>query len=350
MTQKDSFRVGITDDGVYDKIMGIESARRPLESAPDLEIVRFSGERQVVTPEELEQLDALIAGGPYFTRDSLAGVERCGLIMRYGAGFDRVDLEACTDAGVILATTPGGIRRSMATAALIHILALSTKLFSKSRMTYNEQWWEAGTIENCGSGLTDKTIGYVGFGNIGRDLYTLIKPFEMRHIVYDPYLDAATADQYDIEPVELPTLLAQADFVVTVCTLTEETRHLIGAEELRQMKPSAYLVNVARGTIIDQQALARALAAKQIRGAGLDALDPEPIEADDPLLELDNANLTPHALGVTDEMIRLCSELCVEGTLDVMRGEAPVSVINRAVLDSPRLQAKLDAYRQRYGS
>ena len=349
MAQNDSFRVAITDDGVYDKIMAAASARGPLEDSPHIEIARFSGDRSLVDPLDLDQYDALIAGGSIFTRDSLEGVDRCALIMRYGAGYDRVDVEACTDAGVILATTPEGIRRSMATAALIHILALSTRLFYKSGLVYEERWSEGESVENCGSGMSGKTIGYIGFGNIGRDLYKLITPFGVRHLVYDPYLDEATAGQHEIERADLPTVLARADFVVVVCTLTEETRHLIGAAELRQMKSSAYLVNVARGGIIDQQALTRALAGAEIRGAGLDALDPEPIAPDDPLLRLDNVNLTPHALGITDEMMRRCSELCVQGTLDVMRGEAPASVINRTVLQEGKLQDKLAAYRLKFG-
>ena len=349
MAKNDSFCVAITDDGVYDKIMAAASARGPLEDSPHIEITHFSGARDLVDPRDLDQCDALIAGGPIFTRDSLEGVERCALIMRYGAGYDRVDLEACTDAGVILATTPEGIRRSMATAALIHILALSTRLFYKSGLVYEGRWSEGESVENCGSGMSGKTIGYIGFGNIGRDLYKLITPFDVRHLVYDPYLDEATASRHEIERADLPTVLAQADFVVVVCTLTEETRHLIGAAELRQMKSSAYLVNVARGGIIDQQALTRALAGAEIRGAGLDALDPEPIAPDDPLLRLDNVNLTPHALGITDEMMRRCSELCVQGTLDVMRGEAPASVINRAVLQDRKLQDKLAAYRSKFG-
>ena len=348
--QKVAFRVGLTDDGIYDNIMATESARLMLESTPGVEIAPFPVDAGPVDPKILDEFDVVLAGGRRVTRESVAGVERCSAIVRFGAGFDTVDLDVCTDAGIIVATTPGSVRRSMATAALTHILALSTRLFFKSGLVYNGRWREGSTLANVGTGLSGKTIGYLGFGNIGRDLYALISPFDMRHLVCDPYLDEATAGQYDIERVDLPALLSQSDFVVVLCPLGEETRHLIGTEELRQMKPSAYLVNVARGAIVDQQALVRALSAEQIRGAGLDALDPEPIDPDDPLLALDNVNLTPHALGITDQMIRLGSELCAESALDVRRGEAPVSVVNRAVLDSSKLKAKLDAYRQRYGS
>lgn len=350
LDQTISFRVGPTDDLIHGNIMASDSARLALERTPGVEVARCPGEKRTVKPEDLNEFDALLAGGCYVTRESVAGVERCTVIVRFGAGYDRVDVDACTDAGIILATTPGGIRRSMATAALTHILALNTRLFFKSKFVYNGRWPEAATIANCGTGFVGKTIGFVGFGNIGRDLYTLISPFEMRNLVHDPYLDDTVAGQYDVERVDLSTLMSQADFVVTVCTLTEETRHLIGEEELRLMKPSAYLINVARGAIIDQKALVQTLSEKRIAGAGLDAFDPEPIEPGDPLLTLDNVILTPHALGITDEMIRLCSEMCVDAALGVMRGKVPESVINRAVLDKPQLTAKLEAYRQRYGS
>ena len=154
------------------------------------------------------------------------------------------------------------------------------------------------------------------------------------------------ADGFDIERVDFETLLAQSDVIVLLCLLTDETRHLINEGALHRMKNTAYLINVARGAIIDQAALARALVSGEIAGCGLDAYDPEPIAADDPLLKLHNANLTPHALGYTDEMIRLCSELCVEAALKVRRGEEPASVINREVLDSAKLKARMESYQR----
>lgn len=349
MVPSGSFRIGLTDDGVYDKIMHTASAREALEGTPGVEIAHFPASKDPVPPDLLNSFDAVLAGGSLFTLASTAGVERCSLIARFGAGYDRVNLDACTGAGIIVATTPGGVRRSMATSALTHILVLTTRFIHKSRLTYTGRWGEAQNAEHLGMGLGGKTIGYIGFGSIGRDLYTLISPFEMRHIVFDPYLDEKTATGYPIERVSLDALLSQSDIVVIACTLTDETRHLINKDTLSRMKRSAYLVNVARGAIVDQKALACALAEGQIRGAGLDALDPEPIEPDDPLLSLDNAILTPHAIGVTDEMVRLCSEMCVKAALDVMQAVTPASVINRAVLDSPKLKAKLAAYRQRFG-
>ena len=340
-----SYRVGITGD-MYDKIMAVDTARAALESAPGVEVARFEHGENPVAPGELDAYDAVMAGGVRIGRESTVGLERTSLIVRFGAGYDRVDLDGCTDAGVIVATTPAGIRRAMSTAALAHMLALATKYLFKRQCLYEGRWQEAAATEHMGMGLAGRALGYVGFGNIGQDLYRLAQPFAMHHLVYDPYLNEETTGSFDIERVDFEDLLDQADFIVLLCLLTDETRQLIDAAALRRMKNTAYLINVARGAIIDQPALARALAAGEIAGCGLDAYDPEPIAKDDPLLELDNANLTPHALGYTDEMIRLCSELCVAAVLDVRRGTAPDSVINRAVLDSAKLQGKLDVYRR----
>lgn len=345
MAQKSSYRIGITGD-MFDKIMAVDTARAALENSSGVEVVRFEHGEEPVAPAELDAFDAVMAGGLRVSRASTVGLQRTSLIVRFGAGYDRVDLDGCSEAGVIVATTPAGIRRAMSTAAMAHILALSTKYLFKRRCLYEGRWHEAAAPEHMGMGLAGRAIGYVGFGNIGQDLYRLAQPFEMRHLVYDPYLNDDIAGGFEMDRVDFATLLAQADFIVLLCLLTNETRHLINEDTLRQMKNTAYLINVARGAIIDQAALARALASGEIAGCGLDAYDPEPIAADDPLLELDNANLTPHALGYTDEMIRLCSELCVEAALKVRRGEEPTSVINRAVLASPQLKAKMDAYRR----
>ncbi len=349
MTSPLPFRIGLTDDGVYDMVMAVPSARKALENKADIEIARFPVDIDPIPADVLNCFDAVLTGGVNFTPTSTAGVDRCALIVRFGAGYDRVDLAACTESGIIVATTPAGVRRPMATAALTHILVLSTRFVFKSECANNGRWDEAQSAAQEGLGLTGRTIGFLGFGSIGKDLYSLIKPFDMRHLVFDPYLDEVTSRRNDIEQVDLGTLLSASDIVVILCALTEETHHLIGARELEQMKPSAYLVNVARGAIIDQIALAGALAEKQIQGAGLDALDPEPISPDDPLLTLNNVHLTPHALGITDELVWGCSELCVQAALDVMQGNRPESVINRDVLDHLGLRGKLDRYRNRYG-
>ena len=347
-SEPNAFQVGLTDDDVYGHIMDTPSACQMLDKEPRIETGRLAATGKPVEAQVLDRFDAVMAGGMQFTRETCQGVERCTLIVRFGAGYDRVDVEACTEAGIIVANTPEGIRRSMSTTALTHILALTTRFVDKARMLRAGQWKASQQSDCCGMGLTGRTVGYIGFGNIGSDLHRLMLPFNVRHLVYDPYIDPTKIEHGPIEQVELATLLRESDVVAILCTLTDETRHLIGTTELQLMKPTAYLVNIARGAIVDQEALTRALTDGQIRGAGLDALDPEPIDPHDPLLELDNVILTPHSIGITDEMMRGCSEGCVEAVLAVMRGEVPDFVINRDVLDRPALRTKLESFQARY--
>ena len=340
------FRVGLTDDNIYERIMNCPSSRALLETTAGIEIERCPVDVDPLEAQVLNRFDAIAAGGSYVSHDSVKGADRCTLIVRYGAGYDRVDLDACTEAGIILATTPLGVRRPVAAGALTLILAVSMQLFRKSKLVATRQWDRVMDPDHIGVGLTRKTLGFVGFGSIGKELHHLIRPFQMRHLIYDPYVDKKLIESLGAEQTDLNTLLVESDFVVVVCQLTEETRHLLSTEQFAMMKRSAYVVNVARGAIIDQKALTRALAEGVVAGAGLDALDPEPTELDDPLLEKDNVILTPHGLAYTDEMIRLCSEGCVNAALAVRQGRHPDSVINRAVLGTAQLEAKLAAYRR----
>ena len=319
------FRIAATDKDIYDRVVAMETTQRALAGG-QIELDRLDLGTTTLTPQVLNDYDGLLAGGPHLTRASIEGVERCAAIVRYGAGFDRIDLDACTDADIMLVTTPAGIRRPLATSALTLILALATRLLPKRRFVYHRQWKLGQSSEHAGAGLTGKTIGYVGFGNVGSELYALVQPFGMKHVVYDPYLSNEVLAQYDVERVELEALMSRADFVVVLCLLTDETRHLIGERQLRRMKPTAYITNVARGPIIDQAALTRALAENQIAGAGLDVLETEPVEADDPILKLDNVILTPHGMCITDEMIAGCSQQCIGAALEVMQGRVPDSV------------------------
>src|SRR5207249_852848 len=156
---------------------------------------------------------------------------------------------------------------------------------------------------HMGMGLTGRTLGVLGLGNIGRELCRLADPFGLRCVAFDPYVT-----QGDTEPsvtmLSLEDLLCTADFVCICCALTPETRHLINAERLNLMRSTAYLINVARGPIVDQQALTAALQARRIQGAGLDVFEQEPISPTDPLLQLDNVIVAPHALCWTDECFR----------------------------------------------
>jgi len=172
----------------------------------------------------------------------------------------------------------------------------------------------------------------------------------MKFIAHDPYADKSVAAELGIELVGLEALFRRADVLCVNCPLTAETRHLVNAERLALMKPTAYLINTARGPIVDQKALTQVLAARRIAGAGLDVLEQEPPEADDPILKLDNVVLAPHALCWTDQCFAGNGAADVKAVLDIQHGRVPTGVVNRAILDQPRFKARLDAYRSRFGA
>jgi phosphoglycerate dehydrogenase-like enzyme len=216
-------------------------------------------------------------------------------------------------------------------------------LLQKDRLTREGGW--ARKLDYMGYGLTGKTVGIIGLGNIGQEAVRLCAPLEMRFIAYDPYLDAAKAASLGVESVDLETLLRTADFVVILCQLTPETHHLLNAERIALMKPTAFLVSVARGPIVDQVALTSALQEGRIRGAGLDVFEQEPVDPNDPILQLDNVIVSPHALCWTDEMASRAGVSISRSVLAVKAGQAPEYTVNRAAIDSPLVQAKLQRYR-----
>jgi D-3-phosphoglycerate dehydrogenase len=274
------------------------------------------------------------------TETTLSGADRLLLVARFGVGSDSVDVEACTKHGVALTITPDGVRRPVAVAAMTFVLALSHKLLIKDRLTRAGRWGEK--LDHMGIGLTGRTLGVIGLGNIGRELCRLAGPFGLRCVASDPFLKSA-----DVELLSLDELLRQSDFVCVCCALTTETRHLINAQRLALMKPTAYLINVARGPIVDQKALTKSLREGQIQGAGLDVFEQEPINPDDPLLRMENVIVAPHALCWTDECFRGIGNSACQSIIDVSAGRVPQHVVNREVLQSPLFQQKLAARSKR---
>lgn len=287
---------------------------------------------------ELLALDAVIVLSPKVTAQTLEQSQRLQLIARAGVGYDSVDVEACTKAGVILTITPDGVRRPVALAAMTLLLALTHKLLIKDRLTREGRWDER--TSHFGAGLVDKVLGVVGFGNIGREVARLGAGLYMRPCAADPRVDPSIAEGEGVRLVTLPTLLREADFVVVCCPLTPATFHLIDRASLASMKATAYLINVARGPIVDQRALTEALVNRSIAGAGLDVFETEPIDPGDPLLALENVVLTPHSLGWTDDAFRDNGRSACQSVVDVAQGRIPQHIVNPEVLRHPRVRAR----------
>jgi phosphoglycerate dehydrogenase-like enzyme len=335
-----AWRVGVTPD--FRNAAGVllfdERALRILDQVPGLSWEFIPETTPAITAAQAARYDAIMILTPGVPAQAVGDTTlRLKHVARFGVGYEIIDLAACNSAGVIATITPDGVRRPVAMMALTFMLALAQNLIVKDRLTRTARWAER--TQWMGRGLGGRTLGLVGLGNTGRDLVQLVRPFEMRVIATDPVADRAEAAGLGVALTSLDDVLSQADFVSLHLPLTDATRGLIGVREIALMRRDAYLVNTARGPIVDQAALTEALREKRIAGAGLDVFAVEPIAPDDPLLALDNVVLAPHSLCWTDECWRGCAESALNAIVAVAQGRRPPYVVNPAALQHPRLAA-----------
>lgn len=338
------FLVGLTPDlfnSAGEPTFGRE-ALAVLDGASDLLAWEVTEDaRGGVTPEMTARYDALYLNTPKVGAESFGDAFRTRLVARHGVGFDWVDTAALDRFGVVLTNTPLAIRRPVAAMALTFMLALGQRLFLKDALTRSGRWNERN--DHMGMGLTGRTLGLVGVGGIGQELARIVAPFEMRVIGAGR---GETSGASRVEPVQdglilrvdLATVLAESDFLVLACPLDETTFHLIGAPELARMKPGAYLINVARGAVVDEAALIEALRTKRIAGAGLDVFETEPVDPRNPLLAMDNVILSPHSLCWTDETFGGIARTAMTSIVDMLSRRQPAHVVNRGALDHPRVR------------
>jgi len=326
------FKVGITRDtlradgtSIFDK-----EATQLLERA-GLQWEFIADDVKELTAAHGGQYDALCVLNPKVPAAVVSGPDRrVKIVARMGVGYDAVDTAACTAHGVIVTNAPDGVRRPVAVTIVLLILALSHKLLTKDALTRTGRWAE--TTKHMGVGVTGRTVGSIGVGNIGGEAYRLMAPFDMRHLAYDPYMKPDEAAALRVTLTDKDTVLRESDFVFINTPLTPETRGLIGERELGLMKRTAYLINTARGPIVQEKPLYEALSERRIAGAALDVFEQEPIAPDNPLLKLDNVIVTPHSICWTDEFFRNNAESAFRSIVAVSRGETPTFVVNRDVL------------------
>jgi D-3-phosphoglycerate dehydrogenase len=280
-----------------------------------------------ITPAIAARYDALYCNASRVTRASVSGADcRLRLVARHGVGYDSVDVPALTERGIVLTNTPVAIRRPVAVAALTMLLALAGRLFAKDRLTRAGRWHER--TGHMGLGLTTRTLGVIGVGGIGRELLPLAAPFGWRLLAADPYADDATVAALGATRMPLDAMLPECDFVVSVCILNDETRHLMNRARFALMRRDAFFVNLARGPVVDEAALIDALRTGAIAGAGLDVFEQEPVDPANPLLSMDNVIVTPHALCWTDECFRAIATEGLGCVRAMARGERPGSMVN----------------------
>ncbi|MCB1376754.1 MAG: dehydrogenase [Alphaproteobacteria bacterium] len=320
----------------------------PLKAAPDVDM-SFLENANPLKAEQLEDFDALILLAHRFDAASVPRSGRLAVVARFGVGYDTVDVPACTANDIALVITPDGVRRPVAVSIITFMLALTGKMTAKDRLARMGPPGFAARGEHMGVGLVGKTFGSLGVGNIGAEAFRLAKPFDMKFIAHDPFADKAVCAELGIELVGIAELFSRADILSVSCPLTPDTHHIVNAERLALMKPTAYLINTARGPIVDQEALTRVLQEGRIAGAGLDVFEQEPTDPNDPLLKLDNIIAAPHALCWTDQCFAGNGAADVKAVLDIQKGQVPRGVVNRQVLDQPGFKRKLEAFARLFG-
>src|SRR5687768_7897087 len=313
---------------------------------PALELLRTSG-CEVIIPKKfgplkadlllpnLTGVDATLCSPDQYNAQVLRSPEAANLkiISRWGVGYDSIDFAEATRQGIVVAYTPGMLNETVADWTWALLLGISRRVaqghMAMARNDWSQYW---------GHDVNGKTLGIIGCGRIGQAVAKRAAGFDMRIIAYDC---APCAEMPNIKFVSLDELLAESDFVSVHAALTPESRGMIGVPQLRKMKPSAYLINTARGPLIDESALAEALHIGTIAGAALDVFSTEPLPADSPLRIAPNLLLEAHQASFTRETGERVCLAAAQAIVDLMRGQKPRWVVDQCVYNSPTLRTKL---------
>lgn len=313
-----------------------------------LRLLRDSGAQLITPPKfgpfteaellpQLPGIDAVLASMDKFTPAVLASKQAASLklISRWGVGYDAIDVPAATANGIAIAYTPGLLNDAVADYAMALLFALARRVH-EGHLSMRAGQWASG----WGHDITGKTLGIIGCGRIGQAVARRVSGFDMRVLGHD-IAPNADAQKMGIQFVPLAQLLAESDFVSLHCALTPDTRGLLGEAQLRQMKPTACLINTARGAVVDEAALLRALNEKWIAGAALDAFIVEPLPAEHPFRTAPNLLLTPHQASFGFDTGERVSAAAAQAIVDLQAGRAPRWLVNPDVLQSPALRANL---------
>ncbi|MGI6098042.1 MAG: C-terminal binding protein [Dethiobacteria bacterium] len=253
------------------------------------------------------------------------------VISRYGVGVDSIDIKAATERGIYVANVTDYCESEVSDHALALLMSCSRKIVAANQYVKGGQWDH--TLMKPIARSSSTVVGLVGFGQIPRQLAAKLKAIGFQLLVYDPFVESKDIEKYGAQKVELEQLMVESDFVSVHAPLNEKTRGLVGAEQLNQMKSSAYLINTARGPVVDEAALIEALQSKRIAGAALDVVEQEPIDPNSPLLEMDNVILTPHMAYYSEASQVELQIKTAENVAAVIKGGIPKYLVNREVLN-----------------
>ena len=278
--------------------------------------------------------DAILGGSRFFTRRVMEALPKCRVIATYSVGFDAIDIDAATDNSIIVVNNPAvyWCAEEVSNHALALLLVCAKKMTIQNDLTKQGHWADARRTLPPMPSIRGQTLGLVGCGNIGRMTARKGQCFGLMILGYDPYVEISPVEESGITLMtSLPELLNQSDFVSVHTPLNEETRHMIGEAEFKQMKPSAYFINTARGPVVDEPALIEALQEKRIAGAGLDVFEMEPIAPDNLLLKMDNVVVVPHSASYSDAAIAEQPVNPAQEVARVLSGKWPNNPVNATV-------------------
>jgi phosphoglycerate dehydrogenase-like enzyme len=336
-----TFRVALTGDffGPDGRTRYRDLGLGVFEPHPSIQCRPFAEDRAEIDPDQLDGVHAVIVLTPRVTARTVSRSGDLLAIARFGVGYDSVDVPACTAAEIVVLIAAGAVDRPVAEATVTWMLALSHQVRVKDRLLREGRWGDRSGFMGCE--LRDRVLGVIGLGGIGRTLIKLLEGFSMAQpLAHDPFVRPEDARRIGVRLVGLDELMAEADFVSIHCPLSKLTRNLIGARELGMMKPNSYLINTARGGIVDEDALYDALRESRIAGAAIDCFAAEPITSPHRFGELDNVLLSPHCIAWTDELFRDIGRTVCRGIIALSRRERPGGVVNPEVFARPGFQEK----------
>lgn len=276
----------------------------------------------------------VFGGSRVVTAANLPNLPRCGAIIRTGSGTDNVPVEAATPAGIVVANTPDAMSNGVSDHVIGLLFAVLRQVAVHDRLVRTGVWDRARGWPRFP--LSGRVLGLIGFGRIAQGVVRKLRGFEVKVLAHDPLVSAEVFAKHGAQSATLDDVLSRSDVISLHCPLTPQTRHLIDERALRMMKKSAVLINTARGPVVDERALARALTERWIAGAGLDVLDPEPPDPANPLLKLDTVVITPHIAAYSDEYLDACWRYSVETVVSLRNGRWPRSHVNRPT--KPRME------------
>jgi len=317
------FKVVLTDNIFPDLIM-----EREILAKVDAELVEVT-ESANVGPE-CEDADAVINTYEQVPAEMIEKMQKCQIIIRNGIGVNTIDVDACNKKGIMVANVPTYCLDEVATHAITLMLASARKV-TLLNDSVKSGVWDVKKATPVYS-LQNKTLGLVGFGKIPRLVKEKSVPFGMNVIIYDPYVTAEQAAEAGVRKVEIDELIKESDFISIHCPLTPETRGMFDKAAFKNMKKTAYIINTARGPVINEPDLIEALQNGEIAGAGLDVLMSDKVDKSNPLLAMENVIITPHAAWYSEESIVTRRRQTVESVVSVLEGGEPLSLLNRKAL------------------